>query len=213
MSMNKILTNVSQSLTTAEKETARNNIDASTINVITPATAYGGDLEFNYNNNSNTYQVKVENNLIANLLPTVNVSGKYLQTDSQNHIVWDNLPATHATYDTKTVYAKNEQQNTNVLGYYFLDNQSTEIEGIAQFVPDTDGTYSVCPFSDSNSNAYYTSLGYQSTNSPSVSAGDVVTLPFHFFADGQYVCPSVLGIKGSNSNANITPYNIIINHK
>ena len=212
MSMNKILTNVNQSLTTAEKETARNNIDASTINVINPATAYGGDLEFNYNNNTNTYQVKVDNNLIANLLPTANVSGKYLQTDSQNHIVWDNLPPTHATY-TKTVYAKNEQQNTNVLGYYFLDGQSTDIEGIVQFVPDTNGTYSVCPFSDSNSNAYYTSLGYQSTNSPSVNAGDVVTLPFHFFADGQYVCPTVVGIKGSDSSANITPYNIIINHK
>ena len=210
--MNKILTNVNQSLTSAEKETARNNIGASTIDVVTPATAYGGDLEFNYNNNTNTYQVKVENNLIANLLPTVNVSGKYLQTDSQNHIVWDNLPATHATY-TKTVYTKNEQQNTNVLGYYYLDGQSTDIEGIVQFVPDAYGSYSVCPFSEGTSNGYYTALGYQSTNSPNVAAGDVVTLPFHFFADGQYVCPTTVGIKGSDSNANITPYSIIINHK
>lgn len=112
-----------------------------------------------------------------------------------------------------TIYSKNEGQNSAVLGYYFLADNVNEIEGIVQFVPDTNGTYSVCPFTDINANAYYTALGYQSTNSPTVQSGDLVTLPFHFFADGQYVCPSVVGIKGSNSNANITPYNIIINYK
>lgn len=112
-----------------------------------------------------------------------------------------------------TIYSKNEGQNSAVLGYYFLADNVNEIEGIVQFVPDTNGTYSVCPFTDINANAYYTALGYQSTNSPTVNSGDLVTLPFHFFADGQYVCPSVVGIKGSNSNANITPYNIIINYK
>lgn len=113
----------------------------------------------------------------------------------------------------RTVYAKNEPQNSAVLGYYFLENNATDIQGIVQFVPDTSGTYSVCPFTDINSNAYYTELGYQSTNSPTVQSGDLVTLPFHFFADGQYVCPTTVGIKGSDVNANITPYNIIINYK
>jgi hypothetical protein len=112
-----------------------------------------------------------------------------------------------------TIYSKNEGQNSAVLGLYHLYDGANAIQGIVQFVPNGTGTFALCPFTAENNNAYYSSLSYQCTNSPTVNSGDLVTLPFHFFADGQYVCPSVLGIKGSNSTATITPYNIIINYK
>lgn len=112
-----------------------------------------------------------------------------------------------------TIYSKNEGQNSAVLGLYHLYDGASAIQGIVQFVPNGNGTFALCPFTAENNNAYYSSLSYQCTNSPTVNSGDLVTLPFHFYADGQFVCPSVLGIKGSNSTATITPYNIIINYK
>lgn len=112
-----------------------------------------------------------------------------------------------------TIYSKNEGQNSALLELYHLYDGANAIQGIVQFVPNGPGTFALCPFTAENNDAYYSSLSYQCTNSPTVNSGDLVTLPFHFFADGQYVCPSVLGIKGSNSTATITPYNIIINYK
>lgn len=94
MSLNKVLNNIPQSLTTAEKQQARDNIDAAkSVSVYVPGTTgWSGDLRFQYDNTAGTFEAYVDNHEIGAVINTPTVTGTYLTCDENGTVIWEQLP-------------------------------------------------------------------------------------------------------------------------
>lgn len=94
MSLNKVLNNIPQSLTSAEKQQARDNIDAAkSVSVYVPGTTgWYGDLRFQYDNTAGTFEAYVDNHEIGAVINTPTVTGTYLTCDENGTVIWEQLP-------------------------------------------------------------------------------------------------------------------------
>ena len=94
MSVNKVLNNIPQSLTTAEKQQARDNIDAAkNVSVYVPGTTgWSGDLRFQYNNTTQTFNTYVDNHELGAVIYNPTVTGTYLTCDENGTVIWEQLP-------------------------------------------------------------------------------------------------------------------------
>lgn len=94
MSVNKVLNNIPQSLTTAEKQQARDNIDAAkSVSVYVPGTTgWSGDLRFQYDNTAGTFDAYVDNHELGSVISTPTVTGTYLTCDENGTVIWEQLP-------------------------------------------------------------------------------------------------------------------------
>ena len=94
MSVNKVLNNIPQSLTTAEKQQARDNIDAAkSVSVYVPGTTgWTGDLRFQYDNTAQTFDAYVDNHELGSVISTPTVTGTYLTCDENGTVIWEQLP-------------------------------------------------------------------------------------------------------------------------
>lgn len=94
MSVNKVLNNIPQSLTAAEKQQARDNIDAAkSVSVYVPGTTgWTGDLRFQYDNTTQTFEAYVDNHELGAVISTPTVTGTYLTCDQNGTVIWEQLP-------------------------------------------------------------------------------------------------------------------------
>ena len=94
MSVNKVLNNIPQSLTSAEKQQARDNIDAAkSVSVYVPGTTgWSGDLRFQYDNTAQTFDAYVDNHELGAVISTPTVTGTYLTCDENGTVIWEQLP-------------------------------------------------------------------------------------------------------------------------
>ena len=117
MSVNKVLNNIPQSLTNAEKTQARTNIDAArTVSVVVPGTTgWSGDLRFQYNSTNQTYDTYIDTNDIGTIIPSPTLSGTYVTCDENGTVTWTELPT-----PKRDVFMESQ--------YYDITNVSTNVE-------------------------------------------------------------------------------------
>ena len=91
MSVNKVLNKIPQSLTSAEKQQARDNIDAAkSVSVYVPGTTgWTGDLRYQYNNTTQTYDTYVDNHELGAVIYNPTVTGNYLTCDENGTVIWE----------------------------------------------------------------------------------------------------------------------------
>lgn len=106
MSVNKVLNNIPQSLTNAEKTQARTNIDAArTVSVVVPGTTgWSGDLRFQYNSTNQTYDTYIDTNDIGTIIPSPTLSGTYVTCDENGTVTWTELPTPKRDVFMETQY-------------------------------------------------------------------------------------------------------------
>lgn len=226
--MNKVLTNLSQSLSSNEKQIARNNIGAVTVSVSNPATGYSGDISFTYNGDRTCYEVNVNNNPVANLMPSPSTSGQVLRTDNVGHVGWGALPADASAERWEANYLPMIDTATNIASVSGVPGSETvyeikalsedvnEIWGTVTFTPDTDGVWAAVPRLNAGQGEYYDStLGAQSSSVKVGVANVPVTIPFYYHSnqtDIRNVSVSV-AIKGQSSIGKIHYQPVILTQK
>lgn len=91
MSVNKVLSNIPQSLDNNEKQQARSNIDAARIiSVSVPGTTgFSGDLSLQYNNVTQTYDTYVNNQEIGTVIQSPTITGTVLTCNENGTITWE----------------------------------------------------------------------------------------------------------------------------
>ena len=121
MSVNKVLSNIPQSLDNNEKQQARSNIDAARIiSVSVPGTTgYSGDLQFNYDNVTQTYDVSVNNQEIGTVISSPNVTGTVLTCNNNGTITWE-TPNDSIYIESESYDMNDYAGNVETLDYYTL---------------------------------------------------------------------------------------------
>lgn len=216
MSVNKVLNNIPQSLTTEQKLQARQNIDAAqTVSVHVPgSTGWGGDLAFQYDYSTSTYDVSVNNNEIGSIIPIPSSSGLYLHTDDNGNVVWAD-----DTYDAEEWSSPSLPDTPNaynlVTGSCVKVRDSsepyTEYMGIITFVAPISGVFAAVPVSLNTSTfewSYESSFGSQSCVTHTSVSGIPITIPFRFHKTAYYDFPDEtsigVGIKGNGTNLQLS---------
>ena len=151
MSVNKVLSNIPQSLDNNEKQQARSNIDAARIITVSiPGTSgYEGDLSFQYDNVTQTYDVSVNNQEIGTVISSPNVTGTVLTCNNNGRIAWET--PNDSIYIESTSYDMNDYtSNVSTLKCYPLPTHNgkypTKVIGSFYCNPKTDyNTISVIP--------------------------------------------------------------------
>lgn len=226
--MNKVLTNLSQSLSSNEKQIARSNIGAATVSVSNPATSYSGDIAFTYNGDRTCYEVNVNNNLVANLMPSPSTSGQVLRTDNNGHIGWGALPADASAEYWEADSLPNIGTATNIASVSGVPGSVTvyeikamsedynQIWGTVTFTPDTDCVWSAVPRIDIGQGEFYDStLGVQ-TSSVKVGVANVpVTIPFYYHSNQTDITNATVyvAIKGQSSVGQLHYQPVILTQK
>lgn len=216
MSVNKVLNNIPQSLTTEQKQQARSNIDAAkVVSVYVPgATGWAGDMRFQYDYSTSTYDVSVNNSEIGSILPTPSSSGLYLHTDDNGNVVWAD-----DTYDTEEWASPGLPSLPNA---YNLVSSScvkirdasepyTDYMGTITFTAPASGAFAAVPVLYDSSTyewSYESSAGSQSSNVYTEVKGACITIPFRFHKTVSYDFPAGItvgvGIKGSDANLQLS---------
>lgn len=216
MSVNKVLNNIPQSLTSEQKLQARSNIDAAkVVSVYVPgATGWAGDMRFQYDYSTSTYDVSVNNSEIGSILPTPSSSGLYLHTDDNGNVVWAD-----DTYDTEEWASPGLPSTPNAYNlvsgscYKIRDASEpyTEYMGAITFVAPTSGAFAAVPVLYDSSTyewSYESSAGSQSCNTHTSVSGVPITIPFRFHKTSYYDFPAGIavgvGIKGSDANLQLS---------
>lgn len=226
--MNKVLTNLSQSLSSNEKQIARSNIGAVTVSVSNPVTGYSGDLAFTYNGDRTCYEVNVNNNPVANLMPSPSTSGQVLRTDNDGHIGWGALPADASAEYWEADSLPNIGTATNIASVSGVPGSETvyeikamsedynQIWGTVTFTPDTDGIWAAVPRIDIGQGEFYDStLGVQ-TSSVKVGVANVpVTIPFYYHSNQTDITNAMVyvAIKGQSSIGQLHYQPVILTQK
>lgn len=226
--MNKVLTNLSQSLSSNEKQIARNNIGAVTVSVSNPATGYSGDIAFTYNGDRTCYEVNVNNNPVANLMPSPSTSGQVLRTDNDGHIGWGALPADASAEHWQAKYLPEIGTATNIASVSGIPGSETvyeikalsedynEIWGTVTFTPDTTGVWAAVPRLNVGQGEFYDStLGVQ-TSSVKVGVANVpVTIPFYYHSNLTDISNAFVyvAIKGQSSIGQLHYQPVILTQK
>ena len=90
MKNNSIVTNLQQDLNINEQLQARKNIDAAkTVYLNNPATGFGGDLSFDYSNDTARYEVTVGDTKVGVLPSITSEPNQILCTDVSGRVVWE----------------------------------------------------------------------------------------------------------------------------
>lgn len=121
MSVNKVLSNIPQSLDNNEKQQARSNIDAARIiSVSVPGTTgFSGDLSFQYNNVTQTYDTYVNNQEIGTVISSPNVTGTVLTCNENGTITWE-TPNDSIYIESESYDMNDYAGNVETLDYYPL---------------------------------------------------------------------------------------------
>lgn len=236
MSVNKVLNNIPQYLTVAEKQQARDNIDAAkSVSVYVPGTTgWSGDLRFQYDNTAGTFDAYVDNHELGAVISTPTVTGTYLTCDENGTVIWEQLPTPkrdvfmESQYFDESSYGGNIQPikaiscpthngkyPTKIIGSFYC-NPHTGYESIS-VVPLTSAYTSGGEFdfkfyeNSQNVNVENLFALTDSTNPNIGQYSNTITFQFHknprFAGLGEI---AYIGIKGkSNStDANYYPHNI-----
>jgi len=163
MSLNKVLSNIPQSLTSAEKQQARDNIDAAkSVSVYVPGTTgWTGDLRFQYDNTAQTFDAYVDNHELGSVISTPTVTGTYLTCDENGTVIWEQLPTPkrdvfmESQYFSESSYGGNIQPIKAIICPTHNGKYPTKIIGSFYCTPQTDyDSISVVPLTSA-----YTSGG------------------------------------------------------
>lgn len=239
MSVNKVLNNIPQSLTTAEKQQARDNIDAAKeVSVYVPGTTgWSGDLRFQYNNTTQTFDTYVDNHELGSVIYNPTVTGTYLTCDENGTVIWEQLPTPKRDVFMETQYLEessyggntqpikaiacpthNGQFPTKIIGSLYV-NPQTSYDSIS-IVPltsayTTGGVYDF-KFYESSQNVNVQNMLALSDNvehDPLQSGiySNTVTFQFHknpYYAGAGDI--AYIGIKGQSGSteSNYNPHNI-----
>lgn len=196
MSINKVLNNIPQSLTTAEKQQARSNIDAAkeTLVYIPSVTSWTGDLKFQYDNNTDTYDTYINNQSLGTIVPEPSATGTILSCDTDGLVKW----STNSPYKTITIYSISDENNEILRDKEGLFPPFSEFYGTVSFTTTVSGSYSIVPL-DYQYNLIYSSQCVNLTGQP---ANQTNQYSFVFKSsnpgDIKYI-----GIKGANSNGTV----------
>ena len=99
MKNNSIITNLQQDLTSSEQLQARKNMDAAkTVYLTNPATGFGGDLTFDYSNDTARYEVSIGDTKVGVLPSITNEPNQILCTDASGRVVWEDNNAKPMNY-------------------------------------------------------------------------------------------------------------------
>ena len=104
--MNKVCVNLDQSFTAAEKQQARDNINAAkSVSVYVPGTTgWYGDLRLQYNHTAGSFEAYVDNHEIGAVINTPTVTGTYLTCDKNGTVIWEQLPTPKRDVFMETQY-------------------------------------------------------------------------------------------------------------
>lgn len=235
MSVNKVLSNIPQSLTAAEKQQARDNIDASkSVSVYVPGTTgWSGDLRFQYDNTAQTFDAYVDNHELGSVISTPTVTGTYLTCDQNGTVIWEQLPTPKRDVFMETQYFAESSYGGNIQPIRAIacpthnGKYPTKIIGSFYCNPQTDyDTISVVPltsayvtggefdfkFYENSQNVNVENL-LALTDSTNPNVGQYSnTITFQFHKNPRYAGGEIayVGIKGeSNSTeSNYYPHNI-----
>lgn len=224
MSVNKVLNNIPQSLTNAEKQQARDNIDAAkSVSVYVPGTTgWSGDLRFQYDNTAQTFDAYVDNHELGAVISTPTVTGTYLTCDENGTVIWEQLPTPkrdvfmESQYFDESSYGGNIQPIKAIACPTHNGKYPTKIIGSFYCNPQTGyESISVVPLTS----AYVTGgefdfKFYESSQNVNVEHLLALsnTITFQFHKNPGYAAGEIthIGIKGlSNSTeSNYNPHNI-----
>lgn len=241
MSVNKVLNNIPQSLTTAEKQQARDNIDAAkSVSVYVPAnTGWSGDLSFKYDNTAQTFEAYVDNHEIGSVISTPTVTGTYLTCDENGTVIWEQLPTPkrdvfmESEYFDESRYAGNIQPikaiacpthngkyPTKIIGSFYCNPQTT-YDSIS-VIPLTSAYVSGIS-SDFDFRFYENSQNVNIENLNALTDSDTSegkysnTITFQFHKNPNYAGTgeiAYIGIKGkaNSTESNYNPHNISLTY-
>lgn len=238
MSLNKVLNNIPQSLTTAEKQQARDNIDAAkSVSVYVPGTTgWTGDLRFQYNNTAGNFEAYVDNHEIGAVINTPTVTGTYLTCDVNGTVIWEQLPTPkrdvfmESQYFSESSYGGNIQPIKAITLPTHNGKYPTKIIGSLYVNPQTNyDSISVVPLTS----AYVTggefdfkfyensqnvnvenliALSYTEEQDPLQRGQYSNTVTFQFHKNPTYAAGEIayIGIKGKSGSteSNYYPHNI-----
>ena len=241
MSVNKVLNNIPQSMTTEEKQQARDNIDAAKIvSVYVPGTTgWSGDLRFQYDNTSQTFDAYVDNHEIGAVINTPTVSGTYLTCDENGTVIWEQLPTPKRDVFMETQYfdesrydgniqpikaipcpTHNGKYPTKIIGSFYCNPQSdyTSISVIpltSAYVSGISGDFDF-RFYENSQNVNIENLNaLTDSNTSEGKYSNTITFQFHknpnYAGTGEI---AYIGIKGkyNSTEANYNPHNINITY-
>lgn len=235
MSLNKVLNNIPQSLTTAEKQQARDNIDAAkSVSVYVPGTTgWSGDLRFQYDNTAGTFEAYVDNHEIGAVINTPTVTGTYLTCDENGTVIWEQLPTPkrdvfmESQYFSESSYGGNIQPiraiscpthngkyPTKIIGSFYCNPQS-DYDSIS-VVPLTSayvtgGAFDFKFYEQSqNVNVQNLLALTDSTDTRYGQYSNTITFQFHknpSYAGGEIAYVGIKG-KSNSTESNYNPHNI-----
>lgn len=241
MSVNKVLNNIPQSLTTAEKQQARDNIEAAkSVSVYVPAnTGWSGDLSFKYDNTAQTFEAYVDNHEIGSVISTPTVTGTYLTCDENGTVIWEQLPTPKRDvfmeyqYFDESRYAGNIQPikaiacpthngkyPTKIIGSFYCNPQTTYdsisvIPLTSAYVSGISGDFDF-RFYENSQNVNIENLNAL-TDSDTSEGKYSNTITFQFHKNPNYAGTgeiAYIGIKGkaNSTETNYNPHNISITY-
>lgn len=237
MSVNKVLNNIPQSLTTAEKQQARDNIDAAkNVSVYVPGTTgWSGDLRFQYDNTTQTFEAYVDNHELGAVIYTPVVTGTYLTCDENGTVIWEQLPTPkrdvfmESQYFSVSSYGGNIQPIKAIACPTHDGKYPTKIIGSLYVNPQTSyDTISIIPltsayvtggdfdfkFYENSQNVNVQNLLALSDSTDSLQRGQYSnTVTFQFHKNPSYAGLgeiAYIGIKGKSGSTetNYNPHNI-----
>lgn len=241
MSVNKVLNNIPQSLTTAEKQQARDNIDAAkSVSVYVPAnTGWSGDLSFKYDNTAQTFEAYVDNHELGSVISTPTVTGTYLTCDENGTVIWEQLPTPkrdvfmETQYFDESRYAGNIQPikaiacpthngkyPTKIIGSFYCNPQTTYdsisvIPLTSAYVSGISGDFDF-RFYENSQNVNVDNLNAL-TDSDTSEGKYSNTITFQFHKNPNYAGTgeiAYIGIKGKSNSTetNYNPHNISLTY-
>lgn len=216
MSVNKVLNNIPQSLTTAEKQQARDNIDAAkNVSVYVPgATGWSGDLRFQYDNITNTYDTYVNNVELGSVIESPTVTGTYLTCDQNGAVIWEQLPTPkrdvfmESRYFSESSYGGNIQPIREIACPTHNGKYPTKVIGSLYCTPDANyDSISVVPLTSAyTSGGEYDFKFYEDSqivNVQNLHTGYNNTITFQFHKNPLYANGDIayIGLKGLNNSS------------
>lgn len=199
MSINKVLNNIPQSLTTAEKQQARSNIDAAkeTLVYIPSVTSWTGDLKFQYDNNTDTYDTYINNQSLGTIVPEPSATGTVLTCDTDGLVKWGQ----NSPFKTVTLYSTSNENNETLRDKEGIMPNFSEFYGTVSFTTTVAGSYSIVPL-DYQYNLIHSDQCVNLTGQPANQTNQYC-FAFKTSTPGDI---KYVGIKGANSDGvvNIT---------